>query len=51
MKEVWKNRKKKYENLDLDLKYIINNDKEGYFNKIKKSLDKIFLNEKKLNLF
>lgn len=44
LKTIWKQRNKISHNSDQDLKYIINNDKEGYLNKIIVSLDKIFLN-------
>ena len=46
MKKIWKQRNKISHNSDQDLKYIINNDKEGYLNNIIVSLDKIFLNAK-----
>mgnify|MGYP005988648957 CR=1 FL=1 len=46
IKKIWKQRKKINYDSDIDLKYIINNDSEGYFNKINNSIEKIFLNAK-----
>ena len=46
IKKIWKQRKKINYDSDLDLKYIINNDSEGYFNKINNSIERIFLNAK-----
>ena len=41
LKNIWKNRKKNNPNLDKDLRYIINNGKQGYFSEISSSLTKI----------
>ena len=46
MKRIWLERKNLDENLNRDIKYIINNGNHGYLNKIKESLNQILNNAK-----